>query len=74
VDLGWWLDWNLYLGMLKGWRLTVPSQREKGSPLSRAKAKVCREVEAIELIVIMMSKISITTTMIVAPVVELVAV
>lgn len=42
--------------------------------MSRAKAKVCREVEAIELIVIMMSKISITTTMIVAPVVELVAV
>lgn len=52
----------------------MPSQREKGSPLSRAKAKVCREVEAIELIVIMMSKISITTTMIVDPVVELVAI
>ena len=47
--------------------LTYESQAEKGSPLSRAKAKVCRDVEARELIVIMISRIRTTITTAVVP-------
>ena len=54
--------------------LAVPSQRENGSPLSLAKAKFCRDVDAMELIVIMMRSIRMTIVNTVAPAVESVAV
>lgn len=46
--------------------LTAPSHLENGRPLSRAKANVCRDVDASELIVIMVRS---TSTTIVRPVV-----
>lgn len=48
-------------------RLTAPSQEENGRPLSRANANVCREVDAIALMVIMMRRNKITTVMPVVP-------
>lgn len=52
---------------------TSPSQFEKGRPLSRAKANVCREADARELIVIMTINTRTITTSIVAPAVLLTA-
>ena len=53
--------------------LTAPSQAEKGRPLSRAKANVCRDADAMQLIVIMKNKRRMTTTRILAPVTFFVA-
>ena len=52
---------------------TAPSQLEKGRPLSRAKANVCRDADAVELIVIMKNKRRMATTRMLAPVVFFVA-
>lgn len=52
---------------------TAPSQLEKGRPLSRAKANVCRDADAVQLMLIMKNKRRMTTTNMLAPIVFFVA-
>lgn len=56
----------LLAGTWKRW-LTFAIQREKTIPLSLANAKVCRDVEAMQLVLMMSNSISITIVKPVAP-------
>ena len=56
------------------WSLTFETHLENGNPLSRAKAKTCRDVDAIKFVTLSMIKMIIMLVMAIAPFAEPVAV